>query len=155
MQEVKTASLSKYISLTSDHSIARAFWIVTFAIVTAIGAQVEIPLRPVPLTLQTFFVILSGAFLREKKWFSEHESLPSAWNCRVAGIRGRWLWSTFDHRPDGRISDRVSNSSLRHWISHLSQAQQVVRHPCNGGRTFYHLCARYNSAQLRLFPQLE
>ncbi len=69
MQDVKAASLTKYISLTSDHSIARTFWIVTFAIVTAIGAQIEIPLRPVPLTLQTFFVLLSGAFLGKRSGF--------------------------------------------------------------------------------------
>jgi biotin transport system substrate-specific component len=69
MQSTKTATVSKYISLTSDHAIAQAFWIVTFAILTAIAAQIEIPLRPVPLTLQTFFVLLSGAFLGKRKGF--------------------------------------------------------------------------------------
>ncbi len=38
-------------------------WITIFAALTAAGAQVEIPHAPVPFTLQTFFVILSGAFL--------------------------------------------------------------------------------------------
>jgi len=69
MQAAKTESLSKYLSLTSDHSVARLFWIVTFAILTAIAAQIEIPLNPVPLTLQTFFVLLSGAFLGKKGGF--------------------------------------------------------------------------------------
>lgn len=69
MQDVKVVSLSKYLSLASENSIARTFWIVTFAILTAVAAQIEIPLKPVPLTLQTFFVLLSGAFLGKKGGF--------------------------------------------------------------------------------------
>jgi len=38
-------------------------WIVFFAMLTSVGAQVEIPHQPVPYTLQTFFVLLGGAFL--------------------------------------------------------------------------------------------
>src|SRR6185503_16683422 len=34
-----------------------------FAALTAIGAQIEIPNAPVPYTLQTLFVLLSGALL--------------------------------------------------------------------------------------------
>jgi len=37
--------------------------VLTFAALTAIGAQIEIPHTPVPFTLQTFFVLLSGALL--------------------------------------------------------------------------------------------
>lgn len=69
MADIRTYAVAKYISLTSDHSIAKAFWIVTFTILTAVGAQIEIPLKPVPLTLQTFFVLLSGAFLGKKNGF--------------------------------------------------------------------------------------
>lgn len=69
MQDLKAVPLSKYLSLASDHSIARIFWITTFVMLTAIGAQIEIPLRPVPLTLQTLFVLLSGAFLGKKSGF--------------------------------------------------------------------------------------
>jgi biotin transport system substrate-specific component len=69
MQGVRTATLSKYTSLSSDHAFAQSFWIVSFAILTAIGAQFEIPLKPVPLTLQTFFVLLSGAFLGKRNGF--------------------------------------------------------------------------------------
>lgn len=48
----------------SQSSIAAQIgWISTFAGLTALGAQVEIPHHPVPFTLQTFFVLLSGAFL--------------------------------------------------------------------------------------------
>lgn len=34
-----------------------------FALATAVGARLEIPHQPVPYTLQTLFVLLSGAFL--------------------------------------------------------------------------------------------
>jgi len=37
-----------------------------FAILTAVGAFIKIPMWPVPLTMQTFFVILSGALLGPK-----------------------------------------------------------------------------------------
>ena len=42
---------------------AEIFKITLFAGLTALGAQIEIPAYPVPFTLQTFFVLLSGAFL--------------------------------------------------------------------------------------------
>lgn len=43
----------------------RIFGVAAFVSVTALGAFVRIPLpfTPVPITLQTFFVLLSGAFL--------------------------------------------------------------------------------------------
>jgi len=34
-----------------------------FALLTALGAQVRIPLTPVPITMQTFFVLLGGLML--------------------------------------------------------------------------------------------
>ena len=39
------------------------FWIVTFAVLTTFAAQVSVPTQPVPFTLQTMLVLLSGAFL--------------------------------------------------------------------------------------------
>ena len=48
---------------SSANLLAQAIWIVVFAGLTAIGAQVRIPHQPVPYTLQTFFVLLAGAFL--------------------------------------------------------------------------------------------
>jgi len=48
---------------------AQAGWISLFAALTAVGAQVEIPNSPVPFTLQTFFVLLSGAFLGPRNGF--------------------------------------------------------------------------------------
>lgn len=49
--------------------LSQAGWITGFAVFTALGAQVEIPNQPVPFTLQTFFVLLSGAFLGARNGF--------------------------------------------------------------------------------------
>lgn len=48
-----------------NKAICRAIGIITFTILTCFGAFVRIPLpfTPVPITLQTFFVLLSGAVL--------------------------------------------------------------------------------------------
>ncbi len=69
MQDVKNAILAKYTGIAGVHSITRVLWIVTFTVLTAISAQIEIPLSPVPLTLQTLFVLLSGAFLGKRDGF--------------------------------------------------------------------------------------
>jgi len=42
------------------------FLITSFTLITAIGAQITIPVKPVPFTLQTMMVVLSGAFLGAK-----------------------------------------------------------------------------------------
>ena len=48
----------------SEQGVAsQMMWITLFAAATAVGARVEIPHQPVPYTLQTLFVLLSGAFL--------------------------------------------------------------------------------------------
>ncbi|MGB2869294.1 MAG: biotin transporter BioY [Bacteroidota bacterium] len=60
---------SHSLSLTNDRATAQTFWILTFAILTTIGAQVEIPHNPVPFTLQTFFVLLAGAVLGRRNGF--------------------------------------------------------------------------------------
>ena len=44
-------------------TLVQIFWMVGFAIATAIGARVEIPHQPVPYTLQTLVVLLAGAIL--------------------------------------------------------------------------------------------
>jgi biotin transport system substrate-specific component len=51
--------------LVTDKGAVRAIVITGFILATALGAYVRIPLpfTPVPITLQTFFVILSGAVL--------------------------------------------------------------------------------------------
>jgi biotin transport system substrate-specific component len=58
-KSIKSFSISKV--YTSE-----IFWIVTFSILTAISAQIAIPVQPVPFTLQTMFVVLAGAFLGAK-----------------------------------------------------------------------------------------
>ncbi len=54
--------------LISDKRICRMLAVGAFIILTALSAFVRIPLpfTPVPLTLQTFFVLLSGALLGKK-----------------------------------------------------------------------------------------
>ena len=66
MLEIKPVSLSGLAALRSEHVVAQAFWIVTFAVFTAIGAQIAIPHQPVPFTLQTFFVLLAGGLLGKR-----------------------------------------------------------------------------------------
>jgi biotin transport system substrate-specific component len=47
------------------HAVITSAGVVGFALLTCVGAAVRIPLpfSPVPITLQTFFVLLAGAFL--------------------------------------------------------------------------------------------
>jgi biotin transport system substrate-specific component len=52
--------------LLSSIKESELFWIVSFSILTAISAQVSIPVQPVPFTLQTMIVLLAGAFLGAK-----------------------------------------------------------------------------------------
>ncbi|MBN1397247.1 MAG: biotin transporter BioY [Bacteroidetes bacterium] len=54
---------TKALALPDERIIVQAFWMLTFAILTAISAQIRIPNQPVPYTMQTFFVFLAGALL--------------------------------------------------------------------------------------------
>lgn len=49
--------------ITESSILAQFFWIALFAAATALSARLEIPHEPVPYTLQTLIVLLSGAFL--------------------------------------------------------------------------------------------
>jgi biotin transport system substrate-specific component len=51
--------------IVSSQALSRVIGVAVFVILTALGAFVRIPLpfTPVPLTLQTFFVLLSGLIL--------------------------------------------------------------------------------------------
>jgi biotin transport system substrate-specific component len=63
MNKISILSLTRHLNQARSHVLAQIFWIVVFATLTAIGARIEIPHQPVPFTLQTFFVLLAGAFL--------------------------------------------------------------------------------------------
>ncbi|MBM4166058.1 MAG: biotin transporter BioY [Ignavibacteria bacterium] len=56
-----TLSIAKHNATTLN-----IVFIVGFSLLTSIGAQIEIPTFPVPFTLQTFFVLLSGAVLGKR-----------------------------------------------------------------------------------------
>lgn len=58
-KSIKISSISKV--FTSE-----IFWIISFSILTAVSAQIAIPVQPVPFTLQTVFVVLAGALLGAK-----------------------------------------------------------------------------------------
>jgi biotin transport system substrate-specific component len=59
-------TMTKELSLPDERASVQTFWAITFSILTAIGAQIEIPNQPVPYTLQTFFVLLAGALLGKR-----------------------------------------------------------------------------------------
>lgn len=54
----------KFLSRVTSYEM---LWIFTFTILTAVAAQISIPVKPVPFTLQTLMVGLSGAFLGARK----------------------------------------------------------------------------------------
>lgn len=56
----KISSVIKTFNLVKSSSL---FWILSFTILTAFAAQISIPVKPVPFTLQTMMVVLAGAFL--------------------------------------------------------------------------------------------
>jgi biotin transport system substrate-specific component len=55
-----------FIQLFSSVKESTVFWVLSFSILTAISAQISIPIKPVPFTLQTMIVLLAGAFLGAK-----------------------------------------------------------------------------------------
>lgn len=60
---------SKNLTITqilSSIKESEVFWVISFSILTAISAQISIPIKPVPFTLQTMIVLLAGAFLGAK-----------------------------------------------------------------------------------------
>ncbi len=54
---------AKHLTASLSSNLSQVLWISLFAVATSIGARLEIPHEPVPFTLQTFFVLLAGAFL--------------------------------------------------------------------------------------------
>ena len=60
------AQSGKSLLALSKVTSSKIFWIISFSILTALSAQVVVPVQPVPFTLQTMLVLLSGAFLGSK-----------------------------------------------------------------------------------------
>ena len=69
MAEVRLLSPKKYLALGSEHLVAQTFWVTSFSLFVAIGAQLEIPHQPVPYTFQTLAVILAGGLLGSRNGF--------------------------------------------------------------------------------------
>ncbi|NCQ18026.1 MAG: hypothetical protein COZ80_07100 [Ignavibacteria bacterium CG_4_8_14_3_um_filter_37_9] len=66
----KNSGRTKVLSLSwSKIYASEYFGIFSFALLTAIAAQITIPIKPVPFTLQTMTVVLAGAILGSKKGF--------------------------------------------------------------------------------------
>ena len=55
------------ISIVRSIVSSGTFQVILFSLLTAVAAQVTIPVKPVPFTLQTLLVVLSGAFLGARK----------------------------------------------------------------------------------------
>jgi biotin transport system substrate-specific component len=54
---------NKIINILSALRTSQLIWIFSFAVITAIAAQITFPVKPVPFTLQSMMVLLAGAFL--------------------------------------------------------------------------------------------
>jgi biotin transport system substrate-specific component len=66
MINIRNQHITKALSLPDKRIHILAFWAFTFAVLMAIGAQIEIPNQPVPFTMQTFFVLTAGALLGKR-----------------------------------------------------------------------------------------
>ena len=69
MNVTNSLALHRPFSLATGNALTQTFWITTFALLTAVGAQIEIPHQPVPYTFQTLVVLLAGAVLGPRNGF--------------------------------------------------------------------------------------
>lgn len=65
MENTKSLRLKSF-AWGGQTATSQTLWITTLSVLTAVGAQIEIPHQPVPYTLQTFFVLLAGALLGKR-----------------------------------------------------------------------------------------
>jgi biotin transport system substrate-specific component len=63
-QTAKNLSVKSIILRVAENKLV---WVFSFTLLTIASAQIAIPIKPVPITLQTMAVLLSGAFLGAKK----------------------------------------------------------------------------------------
>ena len=61
--EIKHSIITDFLSNIFSYQL---FWIISFSLLTAVSAQIAIPVKPIPFTLQTMIVLLSGALLGAK-----------------------------------------------------------------------------------------
>ncbi len=61
--KVQRETLAQHFLLTEQSVFSHTIKIFAFAVLTAVGARLELLNEPVPYTLQTLFVLLAGAFL--------------------------------------------------------------------------------------------
>ena len=80
------------VEIFSSLRSSQLFWICSFTILTAIAAQITIPVKPVPFTLQTMMVLLAGALLGAKN---------GAYSQVIYLILGAIGLPIFAHTPDG------------------------------------------------------
>jgi biotin transport system substrate-specific component len=76
-------------SATHGSVYVQTAWVSGFALLTAVGAQVEVPHNPVPFTLQTLFVLLAGGFLGARNGFLSMSAYL------LAGLAGLPVFSQF------------------------------------------------------------
>lgn len=62
----ESAKKNQWLEALNQVRSSRLFWILAFTILTAISAQITVPVKPVPFTLQTMMVVLAGALLGSK-----------------------------------------------------------------------------------------
>ncbi len=63
----ENTSENKLFRVLSIANFYELLWILSFTILTAFAAQITIPVKPVPFTLQTMVVVISGVFLGARK----------------------------------------------------------------------------------------
>ena len=71
---------------------SQVFWILSFTFLTAVAAQITIPVQPIPFTLQTMMVLLAGALLGAKN---------GAYSQLIYLSLGAIGLPIFAHTPDG------------------------------------------------------
>lgn len=81
-------------SLVNAIKESQIFWILSFSVLTAVAAQITIPVKPVPFTLQTMIVILAGALLGARN---------GAYSQIIYLLLGATGLPVFAHTPDAGI----------------------------------------------------
>jgi biotin transport system substrate-specific component len=92
MTSKENVNFNVIVGIFSSLRSSQLFWILSFTALTAIAAQITIPVKPVPFTLQTMMILLAGAFLGPKK---------GAYSQLIYLTLGAIGLPIFAHTPDG------------------------------------------------------